>query len=78
MTFAATRMDRGILIQIKVSQKEKDNMLSKKKKKRFKWIYLQNRNRPTELEKKIYGYQRGKVGDGYFKSQGLSDTCSYM
>ena len=35
MTFAATWMDRGIVIQIKVSQKKKDNMLSKKKK-RFK------------------------------------------
>ena len=33
MTFAATWMDRGIVIQIKVSQKKKDNMLSKKKKK---------------------------------------------
>ena len=39
MTFAATRMDRGIVIQIKVSQKKKDNMLSKKKKDSNEFIY---------------------------------------
>ena len=30
-------------------------------KKRYKWTYLQNRNRLADIENN-YGYQRGKVG----------------
>ena len=49
------------------------------RKKWYKWIYLQNRNRLTDLEHKIYGYPRGKVGgrdklegwDSYIQAESL-------
>ena len=31
------------------------------KEKRYKWTYLQNRNRLTDTENKLSSYQRGKV-----------------
>ena len=50
----------------KWSQTEKDRcrMISLKcgiLKKWYKWTYLQNRKRLTNLEKQIYGYQRGQL-----------------
>ena len=31
----------------------------------YRWSYLQSRNRNTEIGKKTYGYQGGKLGDGW-------------
>ena len=33
-------------------------------KKWYKWTYLQNRNRVTDVEKQTYGYQGGKGAGG--------------
>ena len=50
MPFAATWMDLEIIIISEVSQTEKDkyHMILLIFKKRYKWTYLQNRNRPTQ------------------------------
>ena len=66
LPFAATWMDMEIILS-KVSQREKNkyHMILwnvKKKKKRYKWTYLQNRNRFTENEFMV-GYQHGR-GEG--------------
>ena len=59
MTFAATWVDLEIIILSEVSQ-TKTNIIwyhlhveSKKKKKWYKWTYLQNRNRVTDFENKF-------------------------
>jgi len=60
MPFAATQMDLKIIILSEVSQTEKDKyymILLISLKKRYKVTYVQNRNRPTNIN---FGYQRGK------------------
>lgn len=47
-------------------------MWNLKKKKKYKWTYLQNRNKLTE--KNTYGYYRGKRVGGGIRSLGLTDT----
>ena len=57
MPLAATWIDLEIIIVSEVSQTEKDkyHMISlymwNLKKKRYKWTYLQNRNRPTDIDR---------------------------
>ena len=55
MPFAATWMDLEIISLSKVSQR-KTNItyhLYAKSLKRYKWTYLQNRSRPTDIENKL-------------------------
>ena len=58
MSFAATWMDLEIIILSEVSQKEKDkyhmiSLICGIWKKRYKWTYLQNRNRPKDTGNKL-------------------------
>ena len=41
------------------------------KSKRYKWAYLQNRNRITDIEK-TYSYQRGRAGGGINEEFGIN------
>ena len=68
--FIATGTDLEITILREVSQTEKDKsrMMSltsgiQKKKKRYKWTYLQNRNRPINIENKFMVTKR-ELGRG--------------
>ena len=60
-------MGLEIIILSEVSQREKDKYhditYMWNLKKWYKWTYLQNRNRLTDIENK-HGYQRGKSGEG--------------
>ena len=38
----------------------------------YRWSYLQSRNRDTDVEKKMYGYQGGKAGVGGIGRLGLT------
>ena len=62
MSFAETRMGLKIVI---LSQTDKYHMISHiwNLKEGYKWTYLQNRNRVTDVEKKTYGYQGVGVGN---------------
>ena len=67
MPFAATWMDLEIIILSEASQTEKDKyMIShiRNLKKWYKYIYLQNRNRFTDIENKfglrLWGDNRGR------------------
>ena len=58
MPFAATWMDLEIVILSEVSQTEKEisydiAYMGNLKKKWYKWTYLQNRNRLTDLENEL-------------------------
>ena len=66
MPFAATWMDLEIIILSEVSQAEKDKYhisLVCGIKKWYKWTYLQNRNRLTDIENKLV-VTKGKRGAG--------------
>ena len=69
MPFAATWMDLEIIILSEVSQTEKDKymiLLICGIQNRYKWTYLQNRNRVTGIEKKIMVTWGGKKGEEKF------------
>ena len=60
-----------MLSEISQSQKDKYHIISliceilkKKKRERYKWTYLQNRNRPTDIENKLMVTQGERVGEG--------------
>ena len=56
MPFAATWMNLDVIILSKVSQRQLSydiTYMESKKKKWYKWTYLQNRNRLTDLEDKL-------------------------
>ena len=58
MPFAAIWMDLEIIILNEVSQRKTNSIwyhlyVESKKKKRYKWTYIQNRNRPTDIESKL-------------------------
>ena len=66
MPFAVTWTDLEIIILSEVSQ-TKINIIwcrlhVESKKKRYKWTYLENRNRPTEIENKLM-VTKGERGD---------------
>ena len=68
MPFAATWMHPEIIRLSEVSERKTKSIwyhfyVESKKKKWYKWIYLQNRNKPTD-RKQIYAYQSVKVGVG--------------
>ena len=72
MPFAATWMDLEIIIWSEVSQR-KTNIIwyhlyveskAKKEKKRYKWTYLQNRNRLTDIENKLMVTNGKRKGEG--------------
>ena len=46
-------------------------------KKGSKWIYLQNRNRLTDIENKLM-ITKGEGGDGYIRNLGLKCTYYYI
>ena len=56
-----TRMDLDIAMLKEVSQRRRNNVWHplhvESKKKWYKWTYLQNRNRLTDLENKLASYQ---------------------
>ena len=61
MPLVATWMDLEIIILSEINQKRKTNIIRHffyvdSKEKRYKWTYLQNRNRSTDIEK-CMGYQ---------------------
>ena len=66
MPFAATRMDLEIIILSDVSQTEKDKHHDLayvwSLRKSYKWIYLQNINRPTDIENKYMVTKRERAG----------------
>ena len=73
MPFAATWMDLDIFILSEVRQ-AKTNVIWKhlyveSRKKGYKWIYLQNRNRLTDIENKLM-ITKGEGGDGYIRNLG--------
>ena len=59
-------MDLETVIQSEVSQKEKKksyiNTYMWKVEKSYRWLYLQIRNKDTDIKKKVYGHQGGKEG----------------
>ena len=65
--FAATWMDLESVILNEVSQRRRNvlwlSLYVKSKKKWYKWTYLQNRNRLSDLENKLV-VSRGKDGGG--------------
>ena len=64
MPFAATWTDLEIITLSEVNHRKTNifyHLYVKFKKKRYKWTYLQNRNK-LRLPKQTYGYQRRKVG----------------
>ena len=75
MPFAVTWMDLEIVILSEVSQREKEkhHMISlyvESKKKWYKWTYLQNRNRLTDLENKLV--VTGGKGGGKVREFGIN------
>ena len=44
----------------------------------YKWTYLQNRNRLTDIEKRLVGAKAGQVGEGWTGSLGVADTNYYI
>ena len=69
MPFAATQIDLEIIILSEVSQTKTNIMcydLYVESKKKYKWTYLQNRNRVTDVENKFM--VTGEVGGGRDKS----------
>ena len=69
MPFAATWMNIEIMIPIEVSQTEEDkhymthSYVEFNFKKWYKWTYLQNKNRPTDIENKVM-VTKVKSGEG--------------
>ena len=68
MPFAATWMDLEIVILSEVSQTEKDkyhmiSLICGILKKLYKWTFIQNRNRPTDIESKLM-VTKGESGRG--------------
>ena len=68
MPFAATWMDQEIIILSEVSQTEKDKyhmiLICGILKKWYKWTYIQNRNRPTDIENKLMVTKGERQGEG--------------
>ena len=66
MLFAKTWMDLEIVIVSKVSQRGRNtlwyNLYEESKKKWYKWNYLQNRNRFTDLENELM-IAGGRIGE---------------
>ena len=66
MPFAATWMDLEIITFSEVSQTEKDKNHDithmRNLKKWYKWTYLQNRNRDTDVENKCMDTKVGRGG----------------
>ena len=58
ISFAATWMDLDIITLNEVSQRQISYNLYVESEKWYKWIYLQNGNRVTDIENK-HDYQRG-------------------
>ena len=83
MPFAATWMDLKIVILNEVSQTEKDKycmilFICGILKKWYKWTYLQNRNRVTDVENKLMVTKGERRGEGYIGRLGLTSTHYYM
>ena len=65
MPLAAKWMGLQLVIPSKVRERQiYDITYMWNLEKRFKWAYLQNRNRVTDVKKIIYGYQGEKAGEG--------------
>ena len=66
LPFAATWMDLEIIILSEVRQRKMNiiryHLYVESKKKWYKWIYLQNRNRLTDIENKLMVTRRDGVG----------------
>ena len=72
MPFAATQLDLEIVILNKVSKRRRNSqwhsLYGKSKKKWYKWTYLQNKNRLTDLENELK--VAAAVGGGEVKTGG--------
>ena len=59
-------MDWEIVMLGEIIQREKDKydcLYVESKKKWYKWIYLQSRNRDTDIENKLMVTKKGREGD---------------
>ena len=74
MRFAATWVDLETIILSDMWDRKIQTpydvtyMWNLKKKKRYKWMYLQNKNKLTDIENKCIMYQRRKQGSGALNS----------
>ena len=68
MPLATTWMDLEIILLSEISQAKTViiwyHLYMESKKKRCKWTYLQNRNRPTDIENKLMVPKRERVEEG--------------
>ena len=78
MLFAATWMDLEIIIPSEVNQTKRNiicySLYMESKEKWYIWTYLQNRNRPTDLENELMVTSREGSGKGILGS--LGSTCT--
>ena len=81
MSFTATWMDLYIITLNEMMHRKTDIWshlcLESKKKKLYKWSYLQNRNRLTDMENKPMATKEEK-GEGLIRNLELAETNCYI
>ena len=80
MSFAATWMHLQIIILSEVSQTKRNmwyRLYVESKKQWYKWTYLQNRNRSTDIENKLM-VAKGEEGEGINWEDGINIYTPYI